>query len=342
MMSADAPPRDSRREWLSEENAYLMSAVWRFAKDYFLGVYRINDLFAMNCHQLKNHHDEVARTTCDRCKRRFGDPAHALEGLYCLANNKIVHESESNFHNRFKLICKPCCAKVVDVPTVELRQLYPRLDLDTVEWLARCRFVTRYIFPVETEYTTSVRNVRDETLDIARSFRDILAQKAPNEQIVRIALRTYAQRLFAEELQNVYYDAEAPDELSVAPARSAMLDFRKTHTFINLTYFYEIEKRVYHSVGHAAGYVAYFARPYAPLRSRSACIRCKSRFYKNNPILYCSRCGFMNRIYFKPSQRNELDYPSLVYLQRCVQAVKTASYCIIYYDLNMYKRHKVK
>nr|ANS70897.1 me53 [Lymantria dispar multiple nucleopolyhedrovirus] len=344
-MSEQVAPRDLRHKWLSEENAYLMSAVWRFAKDYFNGIYRVNDLFAMNCQHLKNHENVVVSTTCDRCKYRFGDQRRFLGGaLYCLVNNNIVQENENNLHNRFKLICKNCFDKVSDMAVVEIYQLYPTLSLSAVEGLVRCRFVTRYLFPVENVYTISVRNVRDETLDVARSFQDIVSQKASNEQIVKITLRTYAQRLFSEELNEVFYaaaDGGGADDggnlFKTEPKNSTMLEFVKNHKFINLTYFYEIEKRIYHSVGHDSGYVAYFAKPYFGVKSRFACVRCKSQFYKKNPIIYCSKCGFVNRVLFS-LQRNNINTNKMVFFQQCVQAVKNKSYCILYYDMNIYAR----
>ncbi|QYC92693.1 Major early transcription protein 53 [Trabala vishnou gigantina nucleopolyhedrovirus] len=336
----DDQPQDLRPYFLSEENLHLMSATMRFAKQYVSGAYKLNNLALMNCSDLKRASDCLLNTACDKCKRDFKHfPAPEL---FCVIYKRNLVENETNSHNKFKLICGTCYRSLIKNDNTKICiQLFPKLLLSAIEDLCRYNFITKYLFHIDLEYKLEDKLFRDETRDVYVTFKDIVINKKPNEQIQKISLLTYEKTLFSETIQDcslVHDNGKNVLQLK-EDDRSAMVAFASQHEFLNLTYFYKVTKRVY--TNRQFDYTAYFAKPFLGYNKRLACGKCKSKFYKNNPILYCSKCGFMNRMHFV-HRLDKFEPIAIQYYPECVKAHKTRQYCIMYYDLTLYERKSLK
>lgn len=329
---------DIRSQFLCYEISQLALAVARFAADYARGVYRVNNLKLMNCKDLKCL-EAVATTTCDKCKRAFNKIINTK--LYCLINNKIEQVDETNCHNRFKIICGKCESKVTHHTTIETHELYPQVSSETLRKLCQVKFITRYIFPIDDmeSYTMKKEIFRDQTRDVKKSLQEIASKKLPNEQIVKLIMRTYEKPIFSMTLEEFVIKTDPNGRRYFEFDTSSAKSFIETHKFLNMTYFYEIHSRVYRNENYS--YTAYFAKPFAGFGKRLTCHRCKSKFYKKNIILYCSTCGFMNRMHFSVA-KDKIDIDNIKFYEECIMAVKTRDYCIIYYDYMMYRRLTIK
>nr|WUR10835.1 ME53 [Calliteara abietis nucleopolyhedrovirus] len=225
-------------------------------------------------------------------------------------------------------------------------QLFPRLTLDTVETLCKVNFVTKYLFNIERRSKRQKVIYQDRIRDVTQSLDDIVASKLDNECIVKISLLTYEKVIFTETLNDCAIEYKngaavvnfAPPEPSSTPGGfhdKPCARFSKNYTFQSLTYFYEIEKIVFENI--ECNYTVYFARPFIPYNKRGNCSKCRKKFYKSNIILYCSKCGFTNRMHYTLPIDN-VDPSSMLYFPECVKAIKNKLFCIVYYDMVLYKR----
>ncbi|QWO71543.1 ME53 [Orgyia pseudotsugata single capsid nuclopolyhedrovirus] len=331
----DTQPRDMRPFFLTSEQIKLMNATMRFAADYVRGVYKLNNLKLMNCGDLKRVNECVLSPKCDKCKKEFRSIARAE--LYCIVNKKNMIETESNCHNKYKLVCGACRRSLnADNLNLIIYQLYPKLTLVDVEALCRYNFITKYIFKIEPNCEPEKTIFQDHIRHVYKSFCDIVHNKAPNEQIVKVTMLTYEKPLFSEDSNGCYMMHEnGKNVLQFAQATSNMLEFIKTHTFLALTYFYQVDKLVYENKN--CEYTAFFSKPFTYYNKRLECNKCKSKFYKNNIILFCSKCGFMNRMHFT-AKLDKISPLEMYYFPECVKALKNKLYCVLYYDMVLYKR----
>ncbi|ABY65740.1 major early-transcribed protein 53 [Orgyia leucostigma nucleopolyhedrovirus] len=331
----DQRPQDMRPFFLSAQQIKLMNATMRFAVDYVQGVYKLNNLKLMNCNDIKRINECLFSPSCDKCKQEFRRIRRAE--LFCVVNKKCLTETEANCHNKYKLICGACRRSISsDNINLIIYQMYPKLTLATVEALCRYNFITKYIFNIDTHSERDKIIFQDHIRHVYRSFCDIVHNKAPHEQIVKVTLLTYEKPLFSEDSNGCYMVHEnGKNVLQFEQPTSKMLEFAKTHTFLALTYFYEVDKLVYKNDSH--DYTAYFAKPFTYYNKRLQCSKCKNKFYKNNIILFCSKCGFMNRMHFF-EKTDKISPLEMHYFPECVKALKNKLHCVLYYDMVLYKR----
>ncbi|QHB21674.1 Me53 [Artaxa digramma nucleopolyhedrovirus] len=337
----DVSPQDLRPYFISRENLKLMTAIMRFAADYVRGVYKLNNLALMNCENLKHTNEcMLSNVSCDKCKNEFRKMLKP--DLYCLIYKKNIIENECNTYNKYKLVCGQCAKDVLNVAAktsktenVSLFQLYPIVTLNTVEELCRYNFVTKYLFKINVDdYVVNKQVFQDKTLNVYKSFCDITRNKSNNEQIVSIKLLTYEKTLLVENSDYCFMTHEnGKNVLQFKQSSCNMVEFAKRHCFEALTYFYEVEKRVYANQNY--DYTVYFSKPFSGYNKRLYCSKCKSKFYKNNIIMYCGRCGFINRMHFN-AKIDKVDLNKMIYYADCVRAKRNKYNCLIYYDMDMY------
>ncbi|ABF47357.1 ME-53 [Clanis bilineata nucleopolyhedrovirus] len=334
LQSYDAKQKtDFRKYFLSQETSQLMQHVMNYAKNYVRGVYRANNLQLMNCDDLKSAKEAYVMTNCDKCKGKF----NTNQGLFVLVNHKIQEENASNCHNKYKMVCQKCYTILKDkhLQQIEFFQIYPQLSLSTVEALCKNQFVSKYLFGIDRQHTDTKHVFKDTILNMYTSIRQIIETKAPHEHITKIVLRTYEKPLYEETFEECFINHL--NEITFKPKETQFHKFAQTHKFINYTYFYEVYKREYHNTMNF-NYVVYFAKPFIKHNDRVSCVKCKNKFYKKQHlVLYCSTCGFMNRLHFTINE-DKIDLNSVKFFEPCVMAVKTKTHCLLYYDNNMYKR----
>ncbi|ACO53465.1 Me-53 [Euproctis pseudoconspersa nucleopolyhedrovirus] len=340
----DAEPQDLRPYFINKENIKLMSALAKFAVDYVKGVYKLNDLVLMNCETLKHGTDCIMNDVCcDTCKKEFRKIIEPE--LYCLIYKMDLNKNETSGRNKYKLVCGECAVAVSDVESPVVRkaiinQIYPILTLNSVQELCRHGFITKYVFKIDADdYVIEKKVFRDTTRNVYKSFCDIIRNKPDNEQIVSIKLLTYEKTLLNETSDHCFISCENDKKiLRFRQSSSSMLSFVENHNFAALTHFYEVEKIVYANKNY--DYVVYFAKPFFGYNKRLNCNKCKTKFYKSNIILYCSRCGFMNRMHFDP-KIDGVAVDRMTFYPQCVRAKRNKYNCIIYYDTNVYNNIKL-
>ncbi|ABI35697.1 major early-transcribed protein 53 [Ectropis obliqua nucleopolyhedrovirus] len=346
--SADAIPHDVRPYFLNIEVFQLMCDVINFAKQYVRGEYRLNNLVLMNCLDIKSVTDCVYVSKCDMCKINF--KSITLPELHCV----IQTAQDVKSHNKYRLVCGKCIATFVkdkvctaDGTSIEsldktivytdrlLLQLYPKLTLDTLFLLCKHNFVTKYLFHIDLSFRVKKYSIIDDNFDVYKTFCKIIETKQANEQIVKITLRTYAQKLFKESAIGCQFvDSNNQFVVRFTKAESEMMNYINSNSFKPITYFYQVKKIVFNNDKH--NYVSFFAKPFLQYNRRLMCNKCKTKFYKSNPILFCSKCGFINRMHFNKNIDN-LDCDTINFYQECVKAVKTRLFCIVYYDMKLYE-----
>ncbi|UJZ88963.1 me53 [Erannis ankeraria nucleopolyhedrovirus] len=318
-------PRDLRSHFIGVEMYMLMNAVMSFAKDYVCGAYQLNNLKIMNCLNFKRTTQLVYNSKCEMCKVPFKNRQNAE--LYLLVDTR------KSLTHKFTLVCDLCN---VNDSVIECYQLYPKLSHSTVLQLCKHQFVTKYLFNIDLSYTEKTTTSIDQIKDIYQSFKKIIKSKAPNEEIVSIKLLTYNPIIFAETIDGCHMTIDTDNQRIVkfAQNESNMLRNIEEHKFINYTYFYEVKKRIYNNTNF--DYVPFFAKPCS--MKRITCSKCRSIFYKKkHPILYCSKCGFMNRLYFDDAVSG-FDPINMRFSDKCVKKIKTQLYCLVYYDMSIYER----
>lgn len=331
-----AMPQDCRPYFLSREMFNLMMAVIKFAKCY-VTTYSLNNLKQMGCEDLIRAKHKTWLSECDTCHRPFKEMER--RELFLLINEGDEHREQ---HDRFQLICGECVAQR---PVQELMclQLFPKLTLKTVEQLCVYRFITKYLFKIDVtdyEYDENPEPTPDLSVyNVYESFKTAVTSKLPHEQIMKIMLVTYEKTLFTESIDNCYVVySNNKIVLNFENEKSEMVKFASEHEMNkNLSYFYYVHKRVYRN--RDCNYVVYFTRPFLN-DDRAKCAKCRSRYLgKNKLMLYCSKCGFANRLAFN---RLDPDHPdALQFYSDCVKAYKTKFYCAFYYDLSLYKRKRL-
>nr|QYF10537.1 major early transcription gene 53 [Buzura suppressaria nucleopolyhedrovirus] len=328
-----AAPQDCRPYFLCREMFNLMMAVMNFAKRY-VNTYPLNNLKLMGCDNLIRAKNKYYLSKCDTCHRVFRDMERRELFL-------LINEDNGQKHNLFQLICGECAARH---PVEELLclQLYPKLTLKTLEQLCVHRFITRYLFKIDVdyEYDENPDPMPDLSVyDVYESFKKAITSKLPHEQIIKIMLVTYEKTLFTESIENCYM-IHLNDKivLNFENEQSEMVKFATNHKMNkNVSYFYYVYKRVYRN--QDCNYVVYFARPFVN-DNRSNCVKCRSRYLsKKKLMLYCSNCGFANRLAFNSNDPNNPD--SLHFYPECVKAYKTKFYCAFYYDLKLYEHKRL-
>ncbi|ACI28712.1 ME53 [Agrotis ipsilon multiple nucleopolyhedrovirus] len=328
----DEKPKDLRNRFLSTQNYRLLSAVSRFATDYVQGVLRVNDLVEMKCNELKGQ-DLVDSAVCQgECRKKFSKGA---KYLFCVVDSAADVNDVTQRWNKFKLVCNTCSNDYAFNAQYEVMQLYPTVSLADVERMCEVGFLTKYIFPIKLEYTES----RTETEvpgyhNFYKIVKSIVKDKKHNEQISKIQLCTYGRDLFTETdydcamKSGVDAYGDMTFELEFYPRDSNMMAFLETYKDTKpLTYFYRVTKRIYSS---RFDYVVYF-----PIKCTRYCKFCKaSKIYaKNNPVLYCSQCGFTDAMFFKNSPL----LSSVTFYDECVKSKTLKPKRIFYYDMALYK-----
>lgn len=328
----DEVPKDLRSLFLSNENHRLLSAMSRFATDYVQGILRVNNLAHMKCGDLKSR-EQIESTVCHgECRKKF---SKNTKYLYCVIDNVVDVGDASQRWNKFKLVCNNCSNDYAFNPQFDVCQLYPTVSLQDVERLCSVGFLTKYIFPINLEYTESRFDVEVPGYhNFYRKARSIVKAKKPNEQISKIQLCTYGRDLFIETdhdcLIRSAVDSHGVSTFSLEfyPRDSRLLAFLDTYRDTKpLTYFYRVTKRVYAS---RFDYVVYF-----PIKCTRYCKLCKDTkiYMKNNPVLYCTQCGFTDAMFFK----NSIFMSSVAFIESCVKSKTLKPNRILYYDMNMYK-----
>ncbi|AKN80620.1 ME53 [Perigonia lusca single nucleopolyhedrovirus] len=321
--------RDVRDRFISHENVRLMQAIMVFAYDYVRGIAKINNLHLMSCDDLKSK-ELMTTTNCDKCKGKF-----VGYKLFLLVNTKIIETTAVNCHNKFKFLCEKCYLQLKDDADYSFCQLFPKITFQTMETLCADRFITKYIFNINPYDYKNTRMVYKDTIhDVRKSLNQIVANKLPHEQITKVIMRTYEKALYEE----TYEDFSIDYKLNFEFDKSSGLDtFVNQHVFKNLTYFYEVQKRVYTNE-KSYNYIAFFAKPFFGYNKRASCVKCKDKFLnKRHIILYCSNCGFVNRLHFQ-MDKDGIDVNKIEFIENCVLAVRTKLSCLIYYDFNMYEK----
>ncbi|AGR56760.1 ME53 [Hemileuca sp. nucleopolyhedrovirus] len=343
------PPHDLRPYFLNHEMLRVMNSIMNFSSNYVKGKYKLNDLSLAKCDDLKRVKEYVYDAKCDKCKRRFESSPTAR--LYCLIYKKNLIETPSNCHNKYKLICGTCTDELHKINNSMLQtfQLYPKLTMETVKELCKYDFVTKYLFHIDFNNCRRVTETfQDKINNVYETFTTIIKNKRSNERIVKISLLTYEKTLFEENSDGCFMvhkrivggddSIGTKNVLQFDQEICNMLDFIERHRFVALTYFYQVEKEIYHEDG-GGDYIVYFSKPFSGYNNRLNCERCKKKFFKNNRnniILFCSKCGFMNRMHFNTALDN-IDLSTIRFAPECVKRVKNKLYCIIYYDLNSTK-----
>ncbi|AKC91748.1 me53 [Lambdina fiscellaria nucleopolyhedrovirus] len=374
--AAAATPQDLRAYFLSDENVKLLKTVFEFFKDYAQGKYRVNNLASMNCKDVRRP-EVIAQTACNQCKTPFdGAP---FTKLVCVIDERVVDNNENADYTKHGIVCGSCgekygCKEITDNmgdndsirdrdnnsgdgdgvyhKRVYALPVFPRLTFATLEQLCRLGFVTKYLFLIDVDDYKIVRRIKEDDLrNVYFSFCKLIKEKAPYEQIVSVSMITYAQTLFTETSRGCCIELDekgggAKSVIGFDDARCQLTQFIKTHTFGGLYYFYEVTKRVYRN--YSFDYVLYYA--VSPIAHddndyRLDCSKCKTKIYKNNIILYCSKCGFMNRSQCI-KQMNDVnrrrtcidDLQNMKFFKECVKAHKTVANCILYYDMNVYNK----
>jgi Baculoviridae ME53 len=332
----DNSPKDLRNRFLAKENLKLLKAVTRFATDYVQGVLRVNDIAQMRQINSKISGTEAIKgTTCQGvCQKNF-TRANA-KYLYVVIDSTIEVVDETKRWNKFKFVCLHCSNKYAYDAQFYVIQLYPQIALTDAELLCKLGFLTKYIFPIDLNYTTVTNTTRMEgTHDFFAFFNSIVRNKHVNEQITMVRLQTYGRDLFTETDRDVVMKSaidvatgKVSCNLEFYPKQSTVMEFLKTYTPTkSLTYFYEVSKRIYKN---SADYVIYF-----PIKCQTCCKLCtKNKVYNTiNPVLYCSLCGFTDAMFFSKSA-------ILGKVTFDINSVKIKSQkpsCIAYYDMADYK-----
>ncbi|AXU41606.1 ME53 [Spodoptera eridania nucleopolyhedrovirus] len=321
--------KDLRGRFLSNQNYQLMKYVLRFATAYAQGTLRVNDLKEMNCDDLK--YGEVTTSAC--CQGECGKKFNGAKILFCV----IDSEDGGDIEDKFKLVCHFCSNDYSYQKRYEVMQLYPTVSLPVVERLCEVGFITKYIFPIELDYTvTTTRTEVCNFHNFYKMVKSIIREKKSNEHITEIRLSTYGRDLFVETDDNctmkngINEYSEHFYELDFPSSPSTMLPFVQTYKDTKLlTYFYTVTKRVYYSF---FDYVVHF-----PIKCTRFCKLCKQDklYLKIHPVLYCSKCGFTDAAFFK----NAPFLKTTVFLAKCVKAKTLSPTRIYYYDMNEYKSY---
>ncbi|QNV47770.1 major early transcription protein 53 [Alphabaculovirus altersperidaniae] len=330
--SKDKTFKDLRGRFLSNQNYQLMKYVLRFATDYVQGVVRVNDLAEMNCDDLK-YPEKYKQAFCQgECGKKFNN---GNKILFCVVDTE--QDDDNGDWEKFKLVCNICSNDYSYQHRYEVMQLFPTVSLGVVERLCKVGFLTKYIFPINLDY--SVTTTKTEVCNYHNFYKmvkSIVREKKSNEHIVEIKLSTYGRDLFSETDDNcairnsVNEYNEHVYELEFHSSPSTMLPFVQTYVDAKpLTYFYTITKRIYLSL---FDYVVYF-----PIKCTFFCKMCKENklYLKTHPVLYCSKCGFTDAMFFKNAQFLK----SAVFLAKCVKAKTLSPTRIYYYDINEYKSY---
>ncbi|AIU41255.1 me-53 [Sucra jujuba nucleopolyhedrovirus] len=333
-------PIDLRPYFLNKQILLLMMGILKYARNYISSAYSLNDCKMMNCDKLKKSKSLECVNACDNCNENFCDMPQPVELYLEIDEKHLLETSDLSRQSKYRMVCRVCARKRQQsqqtAKPFATFQLFPCLTMETAEQLCVFSFVTKYLFPVDLSYTTNecVLPKRDELqFNVYESFKDALLAKSVNEQITKISVVTYEETLLSETLDGCHLKYEnGKIVLGFEPEHSRMLQFVKTHKFNkNLSYFYYVYKRVYKTFD--CDYVLYFCKPYftEPVR----CKKCKNKYLKNNKdklILYCSRCGFVNRLNLVGDDA----IPKNVKFQAaCVKVYKTKRYCIVYYDCSL-------
>nr|UWK31530.1 me53 [Spodoptera exigua multiple nucleopolyhedrovirus] len=334
----DSKFKDLRGRFLSNQNFQLMKYVLRFATNYVQGTYLVNDLKEMECTDLK-YGEVERRTVCQGgCGKKF---TGGNKLLFCVIdNNGDDDDVDDGGNEKFKVVCHVCSNDYAYKRRYEVMQLFPTVSLSVVERLCEVGFITKYIFPIDLEYTvTETRTEVCNYHNFYKMVKSIIREKKTNEHITEIKLSTYGRDLFIETDENCAmrngqneYN-EHVYELEFHPSPSTMIPFVQTYAEKKpLTYFYTVTKRVYLSF---FDYAVCF-----PIKCINYCKMCKQDklYFKINPVLYCSKCGFTDASFFK----NAPFLKNTVFLAKCVKAKTLPPTRIYYYDMNLYKSYMNK
>ncbi|QEI03418.1 ME53 [Spodoptera cosmioides nucleopolyhedrovirus] len=334
--SNDSKFKDLRGRFLSNQNYQLMKYVLRFATNYVQGTYLVNDLKEMDCSDLK--YSEVERkTVCQGgCGKKFNGGGKLL---FCVIDTEANDENGGG-GEKFRVVCHVCSNDYSYRRRYEVMQLFPTVSLGVVERLCELGFITKYIFPIDLEYTvTKTRTEVCNYHNFYKMVKSIIREKKTNEHITEIRLSTYGRDLFIETDDNCAmrnglneYN-EHVYELEFHSSPSTMLPFVQTYAEKKpLTYFYTVTKRVYLSF---FDYAVCF-----PIKCTNYCKMCKQDklYFKIHPVLYCSKCGFTDAGFFK----NAPFLKTTVFLAKCVKAKTLPPTRIYYYDMNLYKAYMNK
>jgi hypothetical protein len=334
----DSKFKDLRGRFLSNQNYQLMKYVLRFATNYVQGTYLVNDLKEMDCGDLKYGEIE-RRTVCQGgCGKKFNGGGKLL---FCVIDNEADDDDENDGSvEKFRVVCHVCSNDYSYKRRYEVMQLFPTVSLGVVERLCEVGFITKYIFPIDLEYTvTKTRTEVCNYHNFYKMVKSIIREKKTNEHITEIRLSTYGRDLFIETDDNCAmrnglneYN-EHVYELEFHPSPSTMLPFVQTYAEKKpLTYFYTVTKRVYLSF---FDYAVCF-----PIKCTNYCKMCKQDklYFKIHPVLYCSKCGFTDAGFFKNAPFLE----TTVFLAKCVKAKTLPPTRIYYYDMNLYKSYMNK
>ncbi|ABM45721.1 ME53 [Spodoptera frugiperda multiple nucleopolyhedrovirus] len=331
-LSPDEKPKDLRGRFLSNQNYRLMKSVLRFSSEYVQGVRRVNDLVEMKCDDTKCK--EI--TTNAKCQGECGKIFNNGKFLFCVYDTSAAAATASSSGEaKFKLVCNLCSNDYSYNNRYEVLQLFPTVSQQVVERLCEIGFLTKYIFPIKLNYTeTQTKTEVINYHDFYKMVKSIIKEKKSNEQITEIKLSTYGRDLFVETDDFCVMRKDSNEfnetvyELDFFPKQSSMLEFLKIYKDNKpLTYFYTVKKRVYLSI---FDYAVYF-----PFKCVLFCKVCtKNKMYlKTHPVLYCSKCGFTDPMFFNNSAFLE----STIFLAKCVKYKTMPVARIFYYDMTLYK-----
>ncbi|BAC67277.1 ME53 [Adoxophyes honmai nucleopolyhedrovirus] len=296
MMSSHGPcsaAKDLRWQFLANQNYYLMCALLDFADQYISGRYHVTNSNRMSIVRHKKP-DFIITTSCDICFKPF--KRSQSRKLYCRSVKSIVAKNRSTALKKFSLHCFDCYLKQNLDDNFDYYELYPRLHLSVVEELCTINFVNCYMFNIDLTYVETKTTIKEFSQDVFECFQSIVYNKKSNEQIVNIKICTlentlvneHADGYFVQKDEDPWCDETRASLIKVIPNESNIVNFLKNHVHFNLTYYYEVYKKVYNT---NFDYDILTVIPLVMLE----CNKCSSKIYKKKYIiLYCASCGFTN------------------------------------------------
>jgi hypothetical protein len=330
----DLTPRDLRQRFLAKENIYLMRAVARFSSNYVQGILSIADTHQMQRVDTRLTANLKKTAMCQgKCNKSFTRQTPS-KFLFAVIDLNVKIEDPATRWSKYKLVCFNCSNEYNYTEEFACIELFPNLSLRNVERLCELGFITKFIFPIDLNYTTETVTTR--VLNYHNFFEqvnEIVTAKSDKEQITSIRLHTYGRDLFVETIDNVSMnisiDATGKTVMKLQFGReSSMLQFVNTYSNqIMLTYFYAVTKRTYKTT---YDYVVYF-----PIKCELVCKQCKDKVYKKiNPILYCTRCGYTDSLFFTNSALlHKVNFDA-----NCVKTVIQKAASIVYFDVSNYTK----
>ncbi|AUF81545.1 me53 [Malacosoma neustria nucleopolyhedrovirus] len=331
---------DLRYKFLNSQSYELLKFVFNFATDYAEGKYRVNNLPMMRCMGINRSKDTIRQTKCDSCAFKFNKVTK--NQLFCIVNVVISLVDEKRRKEKFKLVCGKCLHKYTFCDMFVTYEMYPRLNLSSVEELCDHGFITAYIFPIrlmeeDRDYEIVVNVYKDVKNNVYDNIKAIVNNKKSNEMITKIEYSTYNKVVFVENVHD-FFVVKNPSTgrlaVKMMPDNSPMLAQCRRQNVRprsdETIYFYEVRKKVYL---HDHNYIIYIWRS-----CNTYCVKCETKFYKKiNPILYCSTCGFTDYMYFTRTHDN-LDVFDLDFYKKCIKTNNSINCKLIYYDMKLYNK----